>query len=74
MVRTAEDESFGDPLTFHLRHHEIWKTIGWITLKFGSDIYVPHKVNCNNFGDPFIFDLASSVGQKFSLSNSLVYD
>ncbi len=27
-------------------------------MKFGSDIHVPLRMNCNNFGDPSTFHLA----------------
>ena len=34
-----------------------------IAMKFGSDI-VDFRMNCNNFGDPFIFNLAPSSDQN----------
>ncbi len=45
-------------------------TVGWIAMKFGLDIYVPLRVNCNNFGDPSMFHVAPPL----NLSNTLVYD
>lgn len=45
------------------------KTMGWIVMKFGSEIHAPDKMNCNNFGDPFNFYLALSSGHNFNLPN-----
>ncbi len=43
-------------------------------MKFGSDIQVPLRMNCKNFGDPLTFHPAPSSGQHVSVSNTLVYD
>lgn len=32
-------------------------TIGWIAMNFGTDIHVPHRINCNYFGDPLTVEL-----------------
>ncbi len=29
-------------------------TMGWIVVKFGTDILAPLRMNCNNFGDPIL--------------------
>ncbi len=41
-------------------------------MKFGADIHVPPRINCDNFGVPLTFHLAPSSGQN--LSPTLVYD
>ncbi len=43
-------------------------------MKFGTHIHVSLRINCDDYGDPLTFHLASSSGQNFSLSNTLVYD
>lgn len=40
-------------------------TIGWIAMKFRTDIPVPLRINCNHFGDPLTFNLPSLSGQRF---------
>lgn len=30
---------------------------GWIAIKFCTDIHVPHRMNCKNFGDPIMLTL-----------------
>ena len=34
--------------------------IGWINMGSGSDIHVPLRMTCNNFGDHLTFSLAPS--------------
>lgn len=46
--------------------------IGWIIMKFDTDIHVPLRMNINKFCDPLTFDLTPSSGQN--LSNTLFYD
>ncbi len=57
-------------------HHEVdiwgflWKvsnTIGCIAMKFGTDICVPPRMNCNNFGDPYTFPVVPPWGQICNL-------
>ncbi len=43
---------------------------GWITIKCGSDMNVPFKMN---FDDPLTFYLAPSLSENFNLSNTLVH-
>ncbi len=46
-------------------------------MKLGSDIHIPIRMNCNNFGRPLNFHLAPPSGQNIDVSllyNSLVYD
>lgn len=57
---------FGDLLTFLL-------TIGWIAMKFDKEIHLPLRMNGSHSGYPVPFHLASSSGQSFSLSSTLVY-
>ncbi len=45
-----------------------------MVMNFGSDIHVPLKMNCSNFGDPLTFHPAPSSGQHVNVSNTLVYD
>ncbi len=40
-------------------------------MTFGSEIHVPLRMNCNNFGDSMTFNLAPSSGQSFNVSNTL---
>ncbi len=52
-----------------------WNTsapIESIGAKFGTDIYIPLRLNCKNFGHPLTFCLAPPSGQ--SLSNTFIYD
>ncbi len=49
-------------------------TIGWITLKFGTDVDVHHGTKCNNVGDPLTFHLALPSSQNIHLSNTFIYD
>lgn len=42
-------------------HFNIATTIGWIAMQCYTDIHVPIRINCNNFGDS-------------NLSKTLVYD
>lgn len=37
------------------------KLTGWITMKFGTGIHDPLRVNCNNSGDPPSFNLAPKM-------------
>lgn len=37
-------------------------TIGWIAMKFDTDIHVSFRMNINNSGDPVTFYLAPSSG------------
>lgn len=57
VLQMTNPTDVGDALTFH---HEAdicgfdWNvsmTVGWIAMKFGIDIYVPCRVNLNNFSD-----------------------
>ncbi len=43
-------------------------------MKCGSDVHVPLRMNCKNFGDPLTFHLAPSSGQHVNVSNTLLYD
>ena len=48
--------------------------ISQIDLKSGSDIPVPLRMNCNNFGDPLTFHPVSSSGLHFHLPSTSVHD
>lgn len=70
------------PWCFLLCHHKVdhcgfvWNistAIGWIGVKFGSEIHAPLGKNCNHFGDPLTSHLVPAWGQKFSLSDTLVH-
>ncbi len=37
-----------------------WRVACWIVMKCGSDIHVPLRLNCNDFGDPLTFHLVPS--------------
>lgn len=40
--------------------------IGWIVMKFGTQIHIPQEMNCNNFDNDLVFHLApSSVNIDF---------
>ncbi len=43
-------------------------------MKFGTDIHVPLRMNCNNFGDLSTFYVAPLLGQNCHLFNSLIYE
>ncbi len=47
-------------------------TIGWIAMKFGSDIHVSLRMNCKNMDDPFLS--SAIVRPKYNVSYTLVYD
>lgn len=47
--------------TFLFSALNILKT-GWIAMKFGTDSYVPHRMDCNNLGNPLTFDVVPSTG------------
>lgn len=49
--------------TFEAFQLNVLTTIGEITMKFHTDIHVPHKMNCKNTGDPLTSHLAPSSGQ-----------
>lgn len=42
--------------------------------KFGRDFHVPIRMYFNAFGDCLMFHVASSSGQSFYVSNTLVHD
>ncbi len=41
-------------------------SIGWIAVKFGAEILIPLRMNCNKFGGPLAFHLA--------LCGTLIYE
>ncbi len=41
------------------------KNIEWIAMKFGTDIHVPPRINCNDFGDPLTFSSSSIIRSKY---------
>ncbi len=43
-------------------------------MKCGSDVHVPLRMNCKNFGEPLTFHLAPSSGRHVNVSNTLIYD
>lgn len=43
-------------------------------MRFGTDIHVSHRMNCDNFDDPLTFYLAPPAGQNFNLHKTLDYD
>lgn len=43
-----------------LLYLNISTTIGWFTIKSGTDIHGPLRMNPHDFGDPLIFPLAST--------------
>ncbi len=43
------------------------RTIGWITMKSGTNIDAPLRKNCYKFGDPLAFSLVPSPGQNRNL-------
>lgn len=45
--------------------------LGWITMKFCTNIHGPHRMKANDFGDPLMFHLAPPAGQI--LNNLLKY-
>ncbi len=49
-------------------------TIGWINMKFCTNIHGPQKMNPKNFGDPLTFPLAPPSDQNFNMSNTLIRD
>ena len=53
------DNVMCDPLIFFFSV----KSFGWIAMKFGSDIHVPLRLNCNNF-DSLPFHVALTFGQN----------
>ncbi len=40
------------------------KAIGWIAMKFHTDIHIPLRMNWNNFGDPD-FSSSTIIWSKF---------
>lgn len=52
---------------------EISLTIEWIAMKC-TDVYLPLRVNCNNFGHPLMFYLLPSSGQNVNLSKTFTCD
>ncbi len=66
--------SLDSSATIRLTFVALTKTnIRWIAIKFGTDIQVPLRMNCNHFDEPLTFHIAPSSGQNFNLSNTLVY-
>ncbi len=54
-----------------LIHHfgpNISTTIGWIVIKFCTDVHGSQRMNPTDFGDPLTFSLAPPAGQSFHLS------
>lgn len=47
-------------------------TVGWTVMKFGLDIHVPQRINCNHFGDPLTFNVAPPFGRNFNVLSTLV--
>lgn len=51
--------------------------IGWNTMEFGSDIHVPLRMTCNNFGDSFLLHhhevklLISQIIAKYLKTNKI---
>lgn len=43
-------------------------TIGWITIRFCSDIHGPKRIDCNNFGNSLTFELAPSSDKYFNVN------
>ncbi len=52
--------------------YNYWMEISRI--KISTDVHVPLRMKCNDFGDPLTFYLAPSSGQHVHVSNTLVYD
>ncbi len=47
--------------------------VGWIVMKCGSDVHVPLKMNCKNFGDPLTFHLAPQSWLKGHLLSCFLF-
>ncbi len=45
----------------------------WIVMKFSTNIHVPLRMNCLNFGEPLTSNLAPSSDQHVNVSNTLAY-
>ena len=48
-------------------------TIGWVAVKFSTDIYGALRIKVINFDDPLTFNLVPLSGEILNLSGTLVY-
>lgn len=53
------------------RHWIISEMMGWITMKFGANIYVTHRINPYDFDDRLDFHPAPTAGQRCHLSSEI---
>lgn len=65
---------FEEKLDIYFFKFDVPTTIGWIDMKYGTDMNAPFRMNCKNTEDPLAFVLVPSWDPNFNLSISMVYN